>query len=41
VFFTSKIESMYSKHMADKIDKQRKAAERKANAGKYAHSVKV
>jgi hypothetical protein len=32
---------MYSKHMADKIDKQRKAAERKANAGKYAHNVKV
>lgn len=41
VFFTSQIESKYSKHMADKQDKQRKIAERKANAGKYAHNVKV
>ena len=41
VFFVSKIESLYSKHMADKIEKQRKAAERKASAGKYAHNVKV
>ena len=41
VFFVSKLESLYSKHMADKIEKQRKAAERKASAGKYAHNVKV
>lgn len=41
VFFISRIESEHSKNMADKQEQQRKAAERKANAGKYAHNVKV
>lgn len=41
VFFISKIESLYSKNMADKLEKQRKVAERKANAGKYVHNVKT
>jgi hypothetical protein len=41
VFFIKEIEKAYSDHLADKIDKQRKAAERKANAGKFAHNVKV
>ena len=41
VFFVSRMESIYSKHMADKLEKQRKAADRKANAGKYAHNVTV
>jgi hypothetical protein len=41
VFFISKIEGFYSKMMNEKIQRQRKAEERKAKAGgkKYTHNV--